>query len=144
MRNATTLLVAAGALFVAGCSLLIDAKLDGKSTSSGSGGEGGGDMASSASTSGGDTSAGATTSTTAAQSASASSGGCGSDCALANAMSDCVDSSCAIIKCDSHFDDCDTKPENGCEANLSSDVAHCGSCNKACDSDENCSGSKCK
>ena len=134
--------------------MLIDGQLEKKGMSSGGGGSGGagGDHAASSTAS---STTGVTTSTTTASSttgvttstsadASSSSGGCGSVCTLANAMSDCLDGACAITACTGKFDDCDKKPENGCEVNLTSDAEHCGSCGNACISPYTCLGSKCK
>lgn len=147
MRSATTLLLVTGALLVTGCSLLIDAQLDEKGASSGSGGQGGGltsSSTSSSSSSSASTSAGATMTTSAAQGSSGSSGGCGPACVLANAMSDCVDGKCVISACDSHFADCDLKPETGCETNLNNDAEHCGACDHPCSGGDLCAGAKCK
>lgn len=145
MQPMKTLLLATGTLLLAGCSLLINAQLDEKGTSSGSGGAGqGGSVASSSTTS--TSTANGTTSTGTSQGASSgsSSGGCGSVCALANATSECVNGACKIKSCLAKFDDCDKSPENGCEANLSSDDAHCGTCSKSCLLGEMCAGGKCK
>lgn len=146
MHPAKTLLLVTGTLALAGCSLMIDAQLDEKGTSTGSGGAGGvpAGMASSgaSTTASASTSAGITT-TTAAQGASSSSGGCGATCTLANATSECIDGACAISACTDKFDDCDTIAKNGCEANLNNDADHCGSCDHACISPKKCKGGKC-
>ncbi|MEP7121947.1 MAG: hypothetical protein ABJE95_13590 [Byssovorax sp.] len=148
MRPTAAFLATTGTLFLAGCSLLIDASLDGKGTTSGSGGQGGSDMTSSA----GSTSAGSTTAATSAQSASASvgastsassGGGCGPMCMLPNAMTQCIDGACAIKMCKDHFGDCNTLPGDGCEASFENDAANCNGCKKACMSGETCKGGKC-
>ena len=63
--------------------------------------------------------------------------GCGplvcSACALDHATSVCSASGCAIGACESGYADCDQKPANGCETDLSQ-AAHCGACNAACGS----------
>ncbi len=166
MRTTPTLLLVTGTLFLGGCTLLIDAQLDAKGSSSaggagggsGAGGASGGAVASSSSTlssssstasssssSSADASAGATASASsgAPQSSSASGGGCGSGCMLANATSDCVAGACVITSCDGNFGDCDLKPETGCETNLNKDPEHCGSCAHSCGGAK-CAGSKCK
>lgn len=37
-----------------------------------------------------------------------------------------------LTSCDPGFDDCDQDPENGCEASLLTDSAHCGACDDPC------------
>ena len=158
MQPAKTLLLLTGTLALACCSLLIDAQLDEKGTSTGSGGAGGATGASSggststatatatatATSTAATTTAGVTTTTTtAAQGASSSSGGCGADCALDNATAECVDGVCAIKGCDNKFDDCDKIASNGCETNLNTTLDHCGSCGHACNSMNSCKGGKC-
>lgn len=59
-------------------------------------------------------------------------GGCGKTCQLANASSTCRDGACALTLCDSGYEDCDGKSDNGCEAQTSSDVLHCGGCRTTC------------
>lgn len=62
-------------------------------------------------------------------------GACGTVCdqsAGANVVSnDCGESSCRPV-CKSLYDDCDGKPQNGCEKSVATDVANCGSCNTVC------------
>jgi hypothetical protein len=43
----------------------------------------------------------------------------------------CVDASCALV-CPANFDDCDGDAENGCEANLLTNLNHCGACARRC------------
>jgi len=60
-------------------------------------------------------------------------GKCGSRCDMvANAMGSCQAGSCALV-CSAGFKDCDGKASNGCEADTTSDPAHCGGCDNACD-----------
>jgi len=61
-------------------------------------------------------------------------GSCGTSCAsLANAASSngCNAGVCSIT-CAAGFADCDRNPSNGCETNLETSVANCGSCGNAC------------
>lgn len=145
MQPIKTLLLATGALVIAGCSLLIDARLDEKGASSGSGGTGqGGSAASSSTTATSATSATSSTGASHSASSGSSSGPCGSACMLANATSECVDGACAVKGCLAKFDNCDQTPENGCETNLYTDANHCSSCGHACLGGESCLGGKCK
>jgi len=59
-------------------------------------------------------------------------GSCGNTCDLANAAESCVGGACAIATCDPNFANCDNQTPNGCEINLDTNVAHCGSCATAC------------
>jgi hypothetical protein len=59
-------------------------------------------------------------------------GECGNACALANANSVCVDSSCAVGTCLTNFDDCNETAADGCEIDLLSTTANCGVCGNAC------------
>ncbi len=54
-----------------------------------------------------------------------------SPCTLKHATSLCSGSGCAISTCEPGFADCDQRPENGCETDLSL-PEHCGSCNGGC------------
>lgn len=144
MQHAMTPVLVIASLGIAGCSVLIDAKLDGRSdtTSGGAGGQGGGAASTSDATTTGSSSASASS---AAQSASASTGsGCGSPCKLDHAMPECIDGACVIKACEAPFDDCDHKPENGCEANLNASGEDCGACDNACAGGLMCVGGKCK
>ncbi len=56
---------------------------------------------------------------------------CGTRCAFANAAAACADG-CYIRACLFGFDDCDGKPDNGCETRTSADPKNCGGCAIAC------------
>ena len=56
----------------------------------------------------------------------------------ANAVTICAEGVCSF-NCKDGFWDCDQKPENGCEVDLTSDPSHCGDCAKACESNPNSS-----
>jgi MYXO-CTERM domain-containing protein len=61
-------------------------------------------------------------------------GSCGQTCATPpRATPACVAGTCTVGSCTDPFGDCDTEFQNGCEANLESDTAHCGSCGSACE-----------
>jgi hypothetical protein len=57
---------------------------------------------------------------------------CGKACMPpANSAPVCIAAKCGSV-CTTGFDDCNGKPEDGCEATLASDLANCGACNKKC------------
>jgi hypothetical protein len=45
--------------------------------------------------------------------------------------------------CAAGFGDCDGNPNNGCEANLSTDLANCGSCKVGCGLHQTCASGVC-
>src|SRR4051812_46024442 len=59
--------------------------------------------------------------------------GC-SPCAFANAPADGCDAAgkCRMGTCAAGYADCDHRSDDGCEAKLDSDDAHCGACDVAC------------
>ena len=61
--------------------------------------------------------------------------GCGSaactPCTITHGSATCAAGACAVKVCDKGYSDCDGKPENGCETDLSK-AASCGSCNAVC------------
>jgi hypothetical protein len=59
-------------------------------------------------------------------------GACLADCeTLGHSAGTCQDGRCALL-CDTGFEDCDGKLDNGCEADTTSDPAHCGGCDNPC------------
>lgn len=71
-------------------------------------------------------------------------GACDNVCDLPNVdQHDCVASACTIVSCDANFDDCDTTDATGCEADLQTDRANCGSCSNACAADQICDAGSC-
>src|SRR3954471_681060 len=64
-------------------------------------------------------------------------GACGIHCAT-HASATCVDGACIIGACEKGFDDCNQSPSDGCEADLSSDPAHCGDCMTSCATEAEC------
>ena len=83
--------------------------------------------------------------------------GCGSPCALPNALVACEAGTCVLVSCSGGFSncdgndlngceaqmiacascssgsaDCDSNPTNGCETNTLTSLAHCGGCNNPC------------
>ena len=59
-------------------------------------------------------------------------GSCGAGCSSANGTATCSNSTCSIT-CNSGFSDCDNNARsNGCEVNLKTDAAHCGTCTTVC------------
>jgi RHS repeat-associated protein len=60
-------------------------------------------------------------------------GSCGHACAFPNAAASCDDGACALGACNAGFADCDGNPYDGCEANLATSTANCGTCGNACE-----------
>jgi hypothetical protein len=58
-------------------------------------------------------------------------GSCTNACGSQNAVGTCTAGVCTEV-CNSGFSDCDNNPTTGCEANLDSDTANCGSCGIPC------------
>lgn len=59
-------------------------------------------------------------------------GGCSTSCPPpASATRSCIGGACGYA-CTSGFSDCNGVPTDGCEANLSTDVDHCGTCATSC------------
>lgn len=67
--------------------------------------------------------------------------------AVANGSAACVSSTCAIGSCNAGFANCNGLYADGCEINTTSNVTHCGGCNKPCGSIANgttaCESSSC-
>jgi hypothetical protein len=57
---------------------------------------------------------------------------CESGCSNAHGSAECVNARC-VLQCAAGYADCDGNADNGCEANVASDPAHCGACQRACD-----------
>lgn len=59
-------------------------------------------------------------------------GACGRTCSFANAAAQCLAGQCVMGACNAGFGNCDGEPSDGCEANLSTNTAHCGRCGGFC------------
>jgi hypothetical protein len=60
-------------------------------------------------------------------------GACDNVCPqIANGTPACSGFACGIGACDAGFDDCFGGATDGCETNLTTDVAHCGTCGNVC------------
>lgn len=59
-------------------------------------------------------------------------GFCGNVCRANNGTPGCGSGSCNVARCNGGYGNCDNVASNGCEAQLSSSVAHCGACGAAC------------
>jgi len=70
-------------------------------------------------------------------------GGCGMTCATRpNTTVTCAAGAC-VYACATGFADCDNDPTNGCEVDLQTATAHCGTCNRACLTGQTCSNGTC-
>ncbi len=62
-------------------------------------------------------------------------GSCTTVCSYPNGIADCVESGgarCALAGCTNNHDNCDGNDANGCEQDVSSDLANCGACDYVC------------
>eukprot|EP00953_Heterococcus_sp_UTEX-ZZ885_P003431 2378-Heterococcus_DN1.PRE.1 len=73
-------------------------------------------------------------------------GSCGASCSAANADGTCSGGQCSLV-CKADYGNCERNfATNGCEVNLKSDLANCGSCGASCsalNADGTCSGGQC-
>lgn len=71
---------------------------------------------------------------------------CSQKCVTPNADPQCVNGKCQIKNCKPNFKDCNQKPEDGCEIDITKDKLNCGDCNIIChadNADTKCDQSKC-
>ncbi|MEZ4390488.1 MAG: FG-GAP-like repeat-containing protein [Polyangiales bacterium] len=59
-------------------------------------------------------------------------GGCGLQCAPANATGACAAGVCGVGTCAAGYGNCDNNATNGCETNTLTSVSNCGACGNAC------------
>lgn len=59
-------------------------------------------------------------------------GSCGLVCDLLNTNEVCTAGACGIGTCSAGFADCDNTTSTGCETNILTSTAHCGTCGNAC------------
>lgn len=71
-------------------------------------------------------------------------GMCGNRCAFANAGASCTNGICLPGNCMLGFGNCDGDGSNGCEANLRTDGANCGTCGTACMAGFSCNVGACQ
>ena len=69
-------------------------------------------------------------------------GGCDLVCKTAHGTPSCVAASCQV-KCDPGWGDCNASAQDGCETDLTSNVASCGACGKACGANQKCVSGTC-
>ncbi|MDO9020860.1 MAG: hypothetical protein Q8S73_34495 [Deltaproteobacteria bacterium] len=67
---------------------------------------------------------------------------CGHACPTTGGTASCVGGVCSLV-CDAGRRDCDGVAANGCEADLRTSGAHCGSCGAACVSGQGCVSGAC-
>src|SRR5262249_30982036 len=72
---------------------------------------------------------------------------CGHACVAANGTPACAGGACTVGLCNAGFADCDGNAANGCETDLKTSGANCGSCGNACPAAANmtpgCAGGVC-
>jgi hypothetical protein len=56
----------------------------------------------------------------------------GTGCNLFQASGTCFAGDCTITQCNGGYDDCNEQDSDGCEAELASNIAHCGKCDNSC------------
>lgn len=59
-------------------------------------------------------------------------GTCQNACSIANGTPGCTNGNCSVASCDVGYDDCNDLVSDGCEVDLKSDPAHCGTCESVC------------
>ncbi len=59
-------------------------------------------------------------------------GSCGNVCSALNGVAGCRAGVCTVDRCTAPFANCDGLATNGCEADTTSNDAHCGACGMAC------------
>jgi hypothetical protein len=59
-------------------------------------------------------------------------GSCGNICGVAGGVAECSNGACAIKSCTAPMADCTGGYKDGCETNVNTDIANCGSCTTAC------------
>jgi hypothetical protein len=69
--------------------------------------------------------------------------GCGKACTLSNAAASCSSGSCQVASCNGGYGNCDGAVANGCEVNLNTSAANCGSCGHACQANFSCQAGRC-
>jgi hypothetical protein len=70
-------------------------------------------------------------------------GACGTACTgAANAAAVCANSACNLA-CNTGFKDCNGKPADGCEINITNDTKNCGSCGNVCAANYACINGAC-
>ncbi|MEZ4410380.1 MAG: fibrinogen-like YCDxxxxGGGW domain-containing protein [Polyangiales bacterium] len=67
-----------------------------------------------------------------AQTNTAHCGACGSACTITNGTAACVAGACSVGACTAPYADCDMTAANGCEADTSASLDHCGGCGMSC------------
>ncbi|MFO0606795.1 MAG: hypothetical protein U0324_26725 [Polyangiales bacterium] len=70
-------------------------------------------------------------------------GGCGLACSFPNAGATCASGVCTRAACNAGFGDCDGNAANGCESDVASSTANCGSCGRACPAGQACRAGAC-
>jgi hypothetical protein len=64
---------------------------------------------------------------------------CTTQCFVANGTAGCSNGACTVASCNTNFGNCDNIVANGCETDLRTTIANCGSCGHDCNNSANCS-----
>lgn len=70
-------------------------------------------------------------------------GACGAICDLAHTSASCVGATCQVRRCEDGWIDCNGRPSDGCEAQLSNDSQNCGACGRVCPTGTMCCAAEC-
>jgi hypothetical protein len=71
-------------------------------------------------------------------------GTCGNVCPTpANGVAGCLGGTCGVGACNANFGNCNNSSSDGCETDLRSGTANCGSCGRACASGQTCMNGVC-
>ena len=65
-------------------------------------------------------------------------------CVVPNASPICANRQCAVLTCNEGFGECNRLDSDGCETDLRTSSAHCGTCGRACPAGQSCVMGACR